>query len=1630
MSNDRLVQEDKIQQLSPLQKATFALKKLDAKLNKILYEPIAIIGMGCSFPGGANTPEKFWELLQAGTSAREAIPTERWDINTYYDPNREAVGKMVTRYGHFIQAVDQFDPEFFGISPREASAIDPQHRLLLEVSWQALERAGQKVERLCAEPVGVFVGIDGHDYEQLMQEHLHQEPNSPLAIYTGTGNATSCAAGRLAYTFGFTGPTVTIDTACSSSLVAIHQACNSIRLGECEMAIAGGVKLHLTPEGYMFTSRAGMLSPDGLCKTFDSSADGYARGEGCGMVVLKRLSQAQEDGDQILALIRGSAVNQDGPSSGLTVPNGQSQQKLLQQALKQAKVEPAEISYLEAHGTGTSLGDPIEVNAATAVLGQERSLEQPLWIGTVKTNIGHLESAAGVSALIKVVLSMQHQQLPAHLHLQEPNPKIDWQPWLRVPQALTPWVAPQGRLAGVSSFGFTGTNAHIVLEEAPISEPVPGSVERPAHLLALSAKTQAALGQLAKHYANYLAANRDLAIGDICFSANSGRSHFQHRLSVVADSTVELLEKLASFTSGQKLPGVFSGQMRGSEQPKIAFLFTGQGSQYTGMGRQLYESQPTFRAALDRCAEILQPYLEKPLLEVLYPQEAEENLLNETAYTQPALFALEYALAQLWLSWGIKPSALMGHSVGEYVAATIAGVFSLEDGLKLIAHRGQLMQALPRIGAMVAVMADEATVRKAIAPEGEKVALAAINGPQSVVISGETAAIDKIVFQLNSRGVKTKQLQVSHAFHSPLMEPMLAEFERVAGEITYALPRIELISNLSGELASEAIATPQYWVAHVRQPVKFASSIEFLARQKYQIYLEIGAKPTLSGMGRTVIENSELVQWLPSLRPGREDWQQLLESLATLYVRGAAVDWSGFDRDYARRRVDLPTYPFQRQRYWVETVNNGQAKPESLSQENIQTQIVNLLHRGDAQQLAQELETAAELSPEEAKFLPKLIEILVKQHQQQLTVASLPDWFYQVSWQPQKRQETDISFQEPGSWLILAERAGVGQALANLLEERGQTCLLVYAGDTYQAKELGSWSLNPSNPTDFERLLQEIEATEQPPLKGVIHLWSLEDSFAPEELTIPLLERVQVLGCGSTLHLVQALAKHYQQAVPRLWLVTRGAVPVDSSLPGVAQASLWGLGKVIALEQPQLWGGLIDLAPDVPSDEAINLLAEIGDSQGEEQLAFRGGQRYVARLVRSQVPATRSLSLQADSTYLITGGLGALGLKVAQWLVEQGVRHLVLTSRREASDRVLEALAQMEKVGAEVVVARADVAEWGDMVQLFEQMKTSMPPLRGIIQAAGVLDDGILRQQNWERFAQVMAPKVKGTWHLHRLSQELSLDFFVSFSSVASLLGSPGQGNYAAANAFLDAVAHYRTAAGLPGLSINWGPWGEAGMAASLGERERARLAAQGLEPIPLAQGMQVLGNLLEGNTAQVGVLPVNWSKFLERFPEGVMSSFLDSVGIVFERPPKQQTEFLQQLKSAPVSERRNLLLSYVRSQVAQVLGLGKPERIDIQQGLSDLGLDSLMSVELKNHLQTSLGCSIPTTLAFDYPTVEALTDYLAKEVMGAEFFEESAVELHDSSECEQNVAESNLDHLSDREAEELLLSKLDNMRY
>ncbi|MDY7007684.1 MAG: type I polyketide synthase [Cyanobacteriota bacterium] len=2198
---------------SLMKKALVELRETKAQLQTMKEaqsESIAIIGMGCRFPKGVDSPETFWKMLHDGVDGITEITSNRWNIDDYYDPVPGTPEKICSRKAGLIEQIEGFDADFFNISPRETESMDPQQRLLLEVSWEALEHAHQIPEKLFNSLTGVFVGICRSDYGNRIM-FMDSTP-----IHSGTGNALSVSAGRISYLFGFTGPSMAIDTSCSSSLVAVHLACESLRQRNCNLALAAGVNLLLSPEPSIYFSQAKMLAPDGHCKTFDAEADGYVRGEGCGVIVLKRLKDALADKDNILAVIRGTAVNQDGYSGSMTAPSGPSQVAVIRQALKNGGVEPAQVSYIEAHGTGTPLGDPIEVGALGTVFGKNHSQELPLMIGALKTNIGHTETAAGVAGLIKVVLQLQHQQIAPNLHFQQPSPYINWSELpLKVPTQAIPWqVNGQPRIGGVSSFGFSGTNAHVILQEAPTEsnkEQATGKskddLERSVHLLTLSAKTETALGELVNNYQNYLTTHAELEVTDICYSANIGRSHFNHRLAVVAPDTQELVEKLRQYNKKEELAGVCSGRLLNNNTTSpIVFLFTGQGSQYVNMGRQLYQQALTFREAINQCAEILSSleiFKETSLLEILYPAEGDKSnsfLLDQTAYTQPAVFAIEYAIFKLWSSWGIKPDVVMGHSVGEYVAACIAGVFSLEDGLKLIAMRGQLMQKLPSGGEMVSVMASESQVTEAIKEYSSQVTIAAINGPESIVISGESAAIRSICSFFESEGIKTKQLQVSHAFHSPLMEPMLVEFEQVAKEITYNQPQIKLISNVTGTEVGGEITTAKYWVGHVYQPVKFAQSMKTLESEGYETFIEIGPKPILLGMGRQCVKE-DVGEWLPSLRPGVDEWQQMLSSLGKLYVQGIQIDWLGFDSDYSRQKVTLPTYPFQQERYWIENptaqllnwpkkqyqhpllgeklhlagkesqqrfqsqiaeksptylshhrvfekaifpatgyleiaysaarellsspqvavtdvfIVKGLILPETeikkiqtvlTPQENneykfeifstseaeeqqepqwtlhiegkISTDLtptpeakidlekyksecnqavdiqehyksfrnngidygrnfqgIKQLWKGEGKALAEiclseELTTqvvdyhihpalldlslqitvhskeitlhAKATKQTDKTYLPIGIEkwklskspgsrvwviaetpsesILISNIKlvddqgtilaelqglrvKETTVSDLlrslqPDinnWYYQINWQAQPliSQKSEPQSQK---WLILAEDTQL--QLLKALEDKGHHCIQVSAGEKYQQLGPQKYQINPTSSQEFQQLLQENQGITQ-----IVHLWGIKKLENKDNLE---LETIQAQSCGSVLHLVQEIIKSKPAKNPQLWLITQGTQNVLSNTEVInpEYGSLWALGKIIALEHPELKCKRIDYDPNIePTQIADSLVAELLSQEVEDQIAIRQGKRYVARLVQKkqheqfqpvqlklaeygiignlkwetmerrvpeddeveikvatvglnfrdvlnalgllkdyyakhlgitsaeqltfglecagtisavgekvsqwqvgdkvittmvpdgfssfvttkaeyvmalpekmsfpeaatlpltfftayyglqhlaqiqpgervlihaaaggvgqaavqiaqlagaeifataspskweflkslgikhimnsrtldfsqeimevtggegvdvvlnslngeyipknlevlapggrfveigkigiwaseqvkekrpdvsyypydlgevaqeqpglmgqlseeltkewnqgrlkalpyktfssqeitvafqymqqakhigkvvvempEVSATKK-SIQPEASYLITGGLGALGLVVAQWMVKEGAKHIVLMGRSLPNETAQKTIEELEAAGATVRVLLGDVSVPRDVEEIFQQMRESLPSIKGVIHTAGVLDDVLLRNMDWQQFTKVMAPKVQGTWYLHRQTKDLELDFFVCFSSMTSMLGNSGQGNYAAANGFMDALANYRRGLGLPGLSINWGAWATGGMAARLGTQHQSRIDSSGIRTIDPEEGMVALGNLLSGPQSQVGVFPVNWSKFLTRVP-GVEKMPLLS-GFVSAQPSlSQKSTFIEKLEAKAIPERMELLTAHIRSMLAQILGIQNGQKIGMTESFfDDLGLDSLMAVELKNHIESSLNVSLSSTLLFDYPVLKKLVNYLANDVIPMEF-------SIDSGETEKNVqletddssidVSSRFQEMSEEDMVDLLAKKLE----
>ncbi|MFE2754355.1 type I polyketide synthase, partial [Actinosynnema sp. NPDC059335] len=957
-------------------------------------EPIAVVGLGCRFPGGAVDGDSYWDLLASGTDAVREIPPDRWDVDAFFSAEPRP-GKVSTRSGGFLDRVDAFDHDFFGISRREALAMDPQQRLTLEVVWEALEDSGRAPTRLAGSRTGVFMGVSSFDYAT---EHLLDPVD--FSAHAGTGVAHSVVTGRVSYTLDLRGPSMAIDTACSSALVAVHQACQSLRLGESDLAVAGGVNVVLSPLPSVSFSQFGrMVSVDGRCKAFDASANGYVRSEGCGAVVLKRLSDAERDGDRVLAVIRGAAVNQDGRSAGVTAPNGSAQREVLRQALAAAGVGPDEVTFVEAHGTGTRLGDPIEVEALAEVYG--RPAGPPLHLGSSKTNIGHAEAAAGIAGLIKVVLALHKGAIPGNVHFRRLNPNISFAgTTFTVPTALTPWPETGGpRTAGVSSFGFSGTNAHVILQQAPErAAPAEADDRRPRSVLALSAKSPTALTALAARYRDRFATAAE-PVADLCYSANTGRSAFAHRLAVTGGTAGEVAERLAAFAEGVVADGVAVG--RAGSAGEVVFLFTGQGVQRVDMARGLYETQPTFRAAVDECDAVLRPMLERPLLSVLYPDGGDRDLINRTAYAQPAVFAVEYALARLWQSWGVRPAAVLGHSFGEYVAACVAGAMSLEDGLALTVVRSRLMQTLSGTGAMASVAAPELVVAEELAAHPGRISVAAVNGPTATTISGDGELVDAVCAAFTARGIRAKRLHITTASHSPLVEPILDELRAAAERITFSPPVIPLVSNVTGELWPwDQAPDADYWCRHARQPVRFATGVATLRALGHRAFVEVGPTATLLGLVNDMLPAEDEAVLVPSLRPGRDDWQSLLAGVALLHTRGGDIDWAGFDADYTRTRVPVPTYAFD---------PTPSRRPPR--------------RRGGPVPAAEERADGSEEFADEA----------------------LP---HRLVWR--RSTAPAVADGVRRAWLVLADAGGVGDAVAAHAARRGERSVVVVAGERYR----------------------------------------------------------------------------------------------------------------------------------------------------------------------------------------------------------------------------------------------------------------------------------------------------------------------------------------------------------------------------------------------------------------------------------------------------------------------------------------------------------------------------------------------------------------------------------------------------
>ena len=1530
------------------------------------YDPApryAIVGYAARFPG-AQDADGFWEVLREGRDAVSEVPKDRWDVDDFFDPEPGTPGKVVTRRAGFVDDVTGFDAPFFGMSTREARLMDPQHRLLLEMAWRAVEHSGTAPTALANTNTGVFVGLATHDYLGMASDELtYPEIEAYMAI--GTSNA--AAAGRISYRLGLQGPSFAVDTACSSSLVAIHQACQALRLGECDLALAGGANVLLTPATMITFSSAHMLAPDGRCKTFDAAADGYVRGEGCGVIVIKRLEDAIAAGDHIRAVIRGSAVNQDGASGGLTVPNGVAQQRVIADALKRAGLEPSDVGYLEAHGTGTSLGDPIEAQAAGEVLGAGRAPDQPLLIGSAKTNIGHLEAAAGIAGVIKVILSLENELLPRHLHFENPSPHIPWDRLaVEVVKEARPWTRNGvPRIAGVSSFGFAGTNAHVILEEAP--EPV-GEVERPGDgrfgILPLSARTPAALAQLAEHYRSWLTAHPEATLADVCFTAGAARAHLEHRAALVVNSREAAIELLGALADDRPAPGLFRGEAH--EPPKTAWLFTGQGSQYPGMARELFDAEPVFAETLNRCAAAVADVLEKPLLDVIFGSD--EETLRQTAYAQPALFAVELGLARLWQSWGFEPDVVLGHSVGQYSAACLAGVFDIEDGARLMAERGRLFGSLPAGGRMVAVTAAAERVER-LTDEFPSLSVAAYNGANTV-LSGPAEDLERAVAPLVADGVRCDWLDTSHAFHSALLDPILDQFESYADRFEFGPPQRILVDNRTGSTLGRSVKLDgAYWRRHARQPVEFAKSVRTLAELNCKVLLELGPRPVLTAAALGAWPDPATApRAIASLRRNTSDHRQLAEAVADAYVLGHLPDFAALRRPDARK-VDLPTYPFEHRRYWFRDDREARNQQQHVA---VRTQAVRLLEDGRIDELATLLDGTSD-----DRSTLDVLNKLAAQHNRQRSTASIANDRYEFRWE-QVGAPRPISAAETSNWLLLGDDAA---ALAPLVDA------LTAAGQQHQVLGL------PASDADEEKLADALRAVAAgSATTRIVHVATPATAGAP---TMRSLLRMQHRVLGGTRRLFRAAAA--AQLRSPIWVVTRGAQRVvdgDSVAPD--QTSVWGFGRAAALELPHVWGGLADLGDGSAGEWArlVDWITTTSETaQREDHVAMRGDASYVPRLVRrADEPSGTPLELRDDATYLVTGGLGSIGLEFAAYLAAHGARHLVLTSRRApgaATQQRIDALSAQH--GCEVRVVAADVSDAHDVARLLATLEAELPPLAGIVHAAGELGTTPLSELDDTEVDRVFAGKVWGAWHLSEAAADLKLDFFINTSSIASVWGSYGQTAYASANAFLDGLAWRLREQGIAATSVNFGPWA-AGMADAEARAQLDRRGVTTLSPSDALAGMtDVVAAASADGPAHAVVARIDWARFLPLYQQAGRRAFLAEL----EREVPSQltagtspaavggrTQLVEQLTNAPVQQRNRLLTDYLRNAVAEVT------RVDVAEvredaGFFDLGMDSLMAVELRRRIEQGVGKEIPITLVMDHPRISDAVDYLLGDVLG-----------------------------------------------
>ena len=1452
-----------------------------------MNEPIAVIGLGCRFPGDIHGPEALWQFMSEGRSAVGEVPPDRWASFDDGSPEGAAALAGTTRWGSFLNDVDAFDAEFFEIMPREAVRMDPQQRLLLEVTHEALEHAGIPADSLAETQTGVFAGACAGDYAHLASTDLSQ-----VDAWYGTGGALSIIANRVSYFFDLRGPSVTIDTACSSSLVAVHLACQSLRSGDSNLALAAGVNLLLSPAPTRSFDQAEAMSPSGQCHAFDASADGFVRGEGCGVAVLKRLSDALRDGDRVLAVVRGSAVNQDGRSNGLMAPNPAAQMAVLRAAYTNAGVEPREVDYVEAHGTGTLLGDPIEARALGTVLGRGRAEDSPLLIGAIKSNLGHLEAAAGIAGFAKAVLALQRGRIPANLGYQTPNPHIPFDKLrLKVVAEHTDWAATgRPRRAGVSSFGFGGTNAHVVLEQVPATTtatavPLSGAA---VTTLVVSGKTPERIASVAAMLADWMdGAGADVALPEVAHTLNHHRSQHPRFATVCARDRAQAVAGLRALAAGQSAAGVV-GPHSGVCRPGTVFVYSGQGSQWAGMGRQLLADEPAFAAAV---AELEPAFVEQVGFS-LHQVIANGEPVSGDAKVQPVLMGLQLALTELWRSYGVHPDAVIGHSMGEVTAAVVAGALSTTDGLRVIATRSRLMSQLAGQGAVALVNMDTETFESLIA-DYPSVEVAGYVSPRQTVVAGLPDQVDALIAAVNAQNRFARRVNMEVASHTALMDPVLPDLRAALADLTPSISTLPFLSTVA-DPTTAPVLDADYWVANVRQPVRFSQAIA-TAAQDHGTFIEISPHAT---MAQPISDTLEAVTHHHSIGTLARDTDDTITFHT--YLNATHTTRPPQTEHDSEPHTVLPTTPWHHTRHWVD---------------------IAPLRRADG------VARNGAPSADAAGVVPA-------------------EWYCELTWPA--RPSTDPRDAADDSWLLIVD-APLGAELGRLLG--------------------GGSSVTVVPPS----ALAKGAAGVRDALAGATHVLYAPDvtGTLDPDLGYGLFDAARKL----------AAAAADRALPPKLFMLTRNAQPVSAGdRANPAHAVLWGLGRTLALEHPEIWGGIIDVDESVPAELAARwVLAEAHDGDGEDQVVYRAGVRRVARLQRAHPPATGNVALDPDSSHLVIGATGNIGPQLVEQLAAMGAATIVAVSRNPGS-RLDELARSLSARGTTLVTAAADASDEASLSVLFDRFGADLPPLGGVYLAAFGGGPVTLRDMADDDVTAMFRPKLDAVSLLHKLSLKQPVRQFVLFSSISGVLGSRWLGHYAATTTFLDTFAYARRAAGLPANAINWGLWksladGQAGS-------ERQVTLESGLEPMPDDVAIQALLSVT-GPDAPVRstVVAADWSRLAAAYRTRAALHILDDLLPTesdTHAPSTSSTQFREALRDCEPARRRDLLIDHVSAQVAAAMGLASPQMLDPAVGFFQFGMNSLMSVTVQRSLSESLGEVLPPSVVFDYPTVEELSGYLA----------------------------------------------------